>query len=242
MSLRRYGLSTTAIHGVPRRRPDWTPSHPPSSRAAPSPTRSGRRRKSSTPATATRPTRSRLAAKYAQLEGAEEALFCASGMGATALAHLAVLRPGEHLISSSWIYGGTRRLFDEELTRLGMQVTYADPDAPAAVAQGGAEDDPRDLRGDADQSADAGGGPGPDRPRGAGVRARAPGGRDLRQPDQLPPAGARGRRGHHQRHQVPQRPQRRGGGRGGRIGLVRRGGAAGCSRSGARRSIRTPRG
>ncbi len=42
-------------------------------------------------------------------------------MGATALAHLAVLRPGDHLVSSSWIYGGTRRLFDEELARLGMR-------------------------------------------------------------------------------------------------------------------------
>ncbi len=51
-------------------------------------------------------------------------------MGATALAHLAVLRPGDHLVSSSWIYGGTRRFFDEELTRLGIEVTYVDPDQP----------------------------------------------------------------------------------------------------------------
>ena len=36
--------------------------------------------------------------RLARLEGAEAALFVASGMGATALAHLAVLRPGDHLI------------------------------------------------------------------------------------------------------------------------------------------------
>ena len=70
-------------------------------------------------------------------------------MGATALAHLAVLRPGDHLVSSSWIYGGTRRLFDEELARLGIEVTFVDPGPAAALAQVGAEDHPRHLRRDA---------------------------------------------------------------------------------------------
>ena len=71
-----------------------------------------------------------LAGKYARLEGAEDAIFLSSGMGATALAHLAVLRPGDHLVSSSWIYGGTQQLFDEELTRFGIDVTYVRPDQP----------------------------------------------------------------------------------------------------------------
>src|SRR5687768_1094462 len=51
-------------------------------------------------------------------------------MAATALAHLAVLRPGDHLICSDWIYGGTRRFFDEELRRLGIDVTYVTPEQP----------------------------------------------------------------------------------------------------------------
>ena len=51
-------------------------------------------------------------------------------MGATALAHLAVLRPGDHLVSSSWIYGGTQHLFDEELSRHGIEITYVAPDQP----------------------------------------------------------------------------------------------------------------
>ena len=63
-----------------------------------------------------------IARKYAMLEGADEALFLSSGMGATALAHLAVLRPGDHLVSSAWIYGGTRRLFDEEFGRFGIDI------------------------------------------------------------------------------------------------------------------------
>jgi cystathionine beta-lyase/cystathionine gamma-synthase len=71
-----------------------------------------------------------LGKKYAMLEGADEALFLSSGMGATALAHLAVLRPGDHLVSSLWIYGGTRRLFDDEFARFGIEVTYANPENP----------------------------------------------------------------------------------------------------------------
>ncbi len=74
------------------------------------------------------PNQVELARKYALLEGADSAIFVASGMGATALAHLAVLRPGDHLISSTWIYGGTQHLFDEELGRYGIEVTYVGPD------------------------------------------------------------------------------------------------------------------
>jgi cystathionine beta-lyase/cystathionine gamma-synthase len=69
-----------------------------------------------------------LAEKLALLEGAERALFVASGMGATALAHLAVLRPGDHLLASSWIYGGTHRLFTDEFGRIGIDVTFVNPD------------------------------------------------------------------------------------------------------------------
>jgi cystathionine beta-lyase/cystathionine gamma-synthase len=53
-------------------------------------------------------------------------------MGATALAHLAVLRSGDHLVASRWIYGGTQRLFDEEFGRFGIAITYVDPAQPRA--------------------------------------------------------------------------------------------------------------
>ncbi len=66
--------------------------------------------------------------RVAQLEGAEAALVLSSGMGATACALLALLRPGDHLVSSAWIYGGTRRLFTDEFVTMGIEVTYADPD------------------------------------------------------------------------------------------------------------------
>src|SRR5437588_11969985 len=60
--------------------------------------------------------------RLAQLEGSEAALVLSSGMGATACAMLALLRPGDHLMSSSWIYGGTRKLFTEDIVGMGIEV------------------------------------------------------------------------------------------------------------------------
>ncbi|HSB53575.1 MAG TPA: PLP-dependent aspartate aminotransferase family protein [Gemmatimonadales bacterium] len=127
---RKIGLSTLAIHGVPSRQGDWTPVVAPifQSSTFTNPVGSGEEVMYSR--YGNNPNQVALAAKYALLEGAEAAIFVASGMGATALAHLAVLRPGDHLITSSWIYGGTRRLFDEEFGRLGIEVTYVQPDHP----------------------------------------------------------------------------------------------------------------
>ena len=65
--------------------------------------------------------------RLALLEGAEAALVLASGMGATACAMLALLRPGDHLISSAWIYGGTHKLFTTEFAQLGIAVSLGDP-------------------------------------------------------------------------------------------------------------------
>ena len=48
-------------------------------------------------------------------------------MGATACALLALLRPGDHLLASSWIYGGTRALLTQEFTTFGIDVTLVDP-------------------------------------------------------------------------------------------------------------------
>jgi cystathionine beta-lyase/cystathionine gamma-synthase len=66
--------------------------------------------------------------RIALLEGSEAALVLSSGMGATACALLALLRPGDHLLSSSWIYGGTRKLFTEEFVSMGIEVSFANPD------------------------------------------------------------------------------------------------------------------
>ncbi|MEO8226028.1 MAG: aminotransferase class I/II-fold pyridoxal phosphate-dependent enzyme [Gemmatimonadota bacterium] len=130
MSRRRFGLSTTAIHGEPHRRADGEPVAPALFQSTTFAQPVGSDEEVLYTRYGNNPTQVDLARKYALLEGAEKAVFVASGMGATALAHLAVLRPGEHLISSEWIYGGTRTLFDQELGRFGISVTYVDPQQP----------------------------------------------------------------------------------------------------------------
>jgi cystathionine beta-lyase/cystathionine gamma-synthase len=130
MSARRYGPSTTAIHGVPRRRPEWAPVAPAIQQSSTFVSPVGSEENILYSRYGNNPNQLEVARKYALLEGAEDAIFLASGMGATALAHLAVLRPGDHLISSSWIYGGTQQFFDQELSRFGIDITYVAPDQP----------------------------------------------------------------------------------------------------------------
>lgn len=78
------------------------------------------------------PNLERVQKRLAMLEGAEAALLLSSGMGATACAMLALLRPGDHLLAAASIYGGTLRLLTEEFTRLGVDVTLVDPHEPRA--------------------------------------------------------------------------------------------------------------
>jgi cystathionine beta-lyase/cystathionine gamma-synthase len=127
---RQFGFSTTAIHGVPHRRADWSPVAPALHQSSTFTNPIGSDDEVLYSRYGNNPNQVELAKKYALLEGADESIFVASGMGATALAHLAVLRPGDHLISSTWIYGGTQKLFDEELGRLGIEVTYVNPEQP----------------------------------------------------------------------------------------------------------------
>jgi cystathionine beta-lyase/cystathionine gamma-synthase len=130
MTRRRFGPSTTAVHGVPHRRPDWAPVAPSIQQSSTFTAPVGSDEDILYSRYGNNPNQIQVAKKYALMEGAEDAIFLASGMGATALAHLAVLRPGDHLVSSSWIYGGTQHLFDEELGRLGIDITYVQPDQP----------------------------------------------------------------------------------------------------------------
>lgn len=65
--------------------------------------------------------------RMAAIEGAEASAVLASGMGATACALLALLRPGDHVLASAWIYGGTRQLLSQELTTFGIDVSLVDP-------------------------------------------------------------------------------------------------------------------
>src|SRR3954470_2169217 len=65
--------------------------------------------------------------RVAALEGAEAAILLGSGMGAAAGALLALLRPGDHLVTSSRIYGGASQLMMKEFVGLGIHVSQVDP-------------------------------------------------------------------------------------------------------------------
>ena len=65
--------------------------------------------------------------RVAAIEKAEASILMASGMGATACGLLALLRPGDHIIASSWIYGGTRALLEQEFTTYGIDVSLVNP-------------------------------------------------------------------------------------------------------------------
>jgi len=130
MTANRHGRSTIAVHG--RRVPlaDWAPVITPIFQSTTFVNPVGGDEEVLYTRYGNNPNQVDLGRKYSALEGAEDAVFVSSGMAATALAHLAILRPGDHLLASKWIYGGTRKLFDEEFGRLGIGVSYADPDQP----------------------------------------------------------------------------------------------------------------
>jgi len=130
MSPRPTGRSTIAVHGRPAHKADWTPVVAPVFQSTTFVNPVGSDEEVLYTRYGNNPNQVELARKYALLEGSEEAIFVASGMGATALAHLAILRPGDHLLASRWIYGGTQRLFDQEFGRLGITVSYVDPEQP----------------------------------------------------------------------------------------------------------------
>jgi cystathionine beta-lyase/cystathionine gamma-synthase len=128
MPRRTPGRSTLAIHGDPTARAAREPVAPPIYQSSTFVRAVGSTDETLYTRYGNNPNQLRLAERLARLEGAEAAIFVGSGMGATALAHLAVLNPGDHLLSSEWIYGGTRRLFLEEFTRFGIEVSFVNPD------------------------------------------------------------------------------------------------------------------
>ncbi|MFQ9718065.1 MAG: O-acetylhomoserine aminocarboxypropyltransferase/cysteine synthase family protein [Blautia sp.] len=75
------------------------------------------------------PTNDMVAAKIADLEGGIAALLTSSGQAATFYAVLNLCEAGDHLISTSTIYGGTFNLFAVTFKKLGIQCTFVDPDA-----------------------------------------------------------------------------------------------------------------
>ena len=66
--------------------------------------------------------------KIAALEGGVGALMTSSGQAATLIAVTAIAKAGDHIVCSAAVYGGTFNLFDVTLRRLGIDVTFVNPD------------------------------------------------------------------------------------------------------------------
>ena len=78
------------------------------------------------------PTVDAVEKKIAALEGGIGALCTTSGQSASFIALMNLLESGDHVISSSTIYGGTVNLFAITLKKFGIEVTFVDPDVQPA--------------------------------------------------------------------------------------------------------------
>src|SRR5215469_4227617 len=79
------------------------------------------------------PTRTRLEQNLAALEGGRSAHVFASGMAAVTAVTQCYLKQGDHLICGHNVYGGVPRLFDQVLSKYGVEFSYVDTSDVAAV-------------------------------------------------------------------------------------------------------------
>ena len=75
------------------------------------------------------PTNDAVAAKIAALEGGVAAMLTSSGQAANFYAIFNICQAGDHFVCSSAIYGGTFNLFGVTMKKLGIDVTFVNPDA-----------------------------------------------------------------------------------------------------------------
>ena len=69
----------------------------------------------------------------AALEGAEAAVACASGMGATTALLFGLFQSGDHLVAARDLYGSTAAFLEDEGRRLGIETVFVDATDTAAV-------------------------------------------------------------------------------------------------------------
>lgn len=80
------------------------------------------------------PTRSALQNVLARMENGKHGFVFASGMASLTTLTLAFLVPGDHVILSDDVYGGTFRLFDKILKPHGIKISYVDASVTQSVA------------------------------------------------------------------------------------------------------------
>ena len=74
------------------------------------------------------PTNDSVAAKICEMEGGTAAMLTSSGQAASFYAVFNIASCGDHIVSSSTIYGGTYNLFAVTMKRMGIDFTFVNPD------------------------------------------------------------------------------------------------------------------
>ncbi len=74
------------------------------------------------------PTSDAVAARLCALEGGSAAMLLSSGQAANFFAIFNIASAGDHIVSSTSIYGGTYNLFAVTMKRMGIEFTFIDPD------------------------------------------------------------------------------------------------------------------
>ena len=77
------------------------------------------------------PTNDAVANKICQLEGGVAAILTSSGQAANFYAILNIASAGDHIISTSAIYGGTYNLIAHTMKNMGIETTFVDPEISA---------------------------------------------------------------------------------------------------------------
>jgi O-acetylhomoserine (thiol)-lyase len=76
------------------------------------------------------PTTAVFEERVAAIEGGRAAVATASGQAAEMVAFLNILENGDHVVSSSKLYGGTVTMLGVNFRKLGIEATFVDPDQP----------------------------------------------------------------------------------------------------------------
>ena len=74
------------------------------------------------------PTNDYVAAKIADMEGGTAAMLTSSGQAANFFALFNICQAGDHIVSSSSIYGGTFNLISVTMAKMGIEATFVSPD------------------------------------------------------------------------------------------------------------------
>ena len=74
------------------------------------------------------PTHDYVAAKIADMEGGTAAMLTSSGQAANFFALFNICQAGDHIVSSSSIYGGTFNLISVTMAKMGIEATFVSPD------------------------------------------------------------------------------------------------------------------